>query len=202
MQSILKVLAVAIFVFATLSFGVSLMVLYISKAPQYDLAKQLADFRSKNSQEAAKLKELTEARSNAKESDQGIEYWEAELGKSTNANERRETKEYPELQLALANSYGVDRTKLEKTEDDNYKAHAATLAEKQNKLKDLIGKVQQARVEREKAKADIEALEKQKKELLNRTAQAAIALDDARKRHDEVAKQLETVRQASAGASR
>jgi len=202
MQSILKGLTIAIFGLSTLSLGVSLMALYITKSPQNDLNKQLAEYRSKNTQEATKIKELTDARGNAKESEQGIEYFEAELGKSTNANERRETKEYPEAALQLANQFGVDRSKLEKTEDDNLKARAATLAEKQSKLKDLVGKVKQARVERDKAKTDIEALEAQKKELLNRTAQAAIALEDARKRQDEVAKQLESARRATSGATR
>jgi len=200
MQSFLKVLTVVIFVVSTLCFGLSLMFAYQKSGP-YDPAKKLAEMKTKNSTEAAKLKELTEARANAKETDQGIEYFESELGKSKNANERRETKEYPEMQLQLANAFGVDRARLEKTEEDNLKAGERTLAEKQRSLKELRGKVQAANVERNKAKADIESLEAQKKELLNRTAQSAIALDDARNRHDEVAKQLDAAKKASTGAS-
>jgi chromosome segregation ATPase len=201
MQSFLKVLTILIFVFSTLVFGVTLMFVYAATGPQNDVHKKLAEIKRENQQDATKLKELTEARGGAKEADQGIEYWEGELGKAQNANKRREEKEYPDLMQGLTTKFGQDKGKFDKTEEENIKAAAQTLNDKQKTLRDMRVKVQQARVEHQKAKNDIEGLEAQKKELLNRTAQSTILLDDVRKRHQEVTAQLDSAKKASPGTS-
>jgi len=193
MQSILRGLVVVIFVISITTFGFALMIGYTNR----DLSKQVADLKSQVGKATAKKAELKEARANAKESEQGLDYWVSEYGKSKNANDRRETKEYPELMQALTAQYAQDRAKFEKTEEENIKAGERTLAEKQRNLKELRIKVQQARVERDKARVDIEGLEAQKKELLNRTAQASILLEDVRRRNQEVAAQLEGAKRAS-----
>jgi len=195
MQSILKGMVIVIFVFSVMTFGFALMVGYSS---HYDVGKKLSDVRSKVGQATALLKEKTEARNNAKENEQGIEYWKTEAGKAKNANDRREAKEYPDLMLALTTQYAQDNAKFQKIEEENIKAGEKTLAEQQRSLKELRVKVQQARVERDKARADIEGLEAQKKELLNRTAQATILLTDVQKRNQEVGAQLESAKKASA----
>jgi len=202
MQSLLKMLVVVIFVISTLAFGVSLMFVYTTKSAQNDVSKKLSEMKNKTSQATAKLKELTDARGKGGLAEQGIEFLEGEVGKSTNANERRETKEYPEMLLALTTQYSQDQTKFQKTEEENLKAGERTLADKQRTLKDLRTKVQQARVERDKAAADIKALEAQKVELRNRTSQSTILLSDVRRRHEEVTAQIEAAKKASAGASR
>jgi len=197
MQSILKGMVIVIFVFSVMTFGFALMVGYSS---HYDVAKKLADVRSKVGQASTLLKEKTEARSGAKESEQGVEYWKGEAGKAKNANDRREKTEYPELMTALTTQFGQDNAKFQKIEEENVKASEKTLAEQQRSLKELRTKVQQARVERDKARADIEALEAQKKELLNRNAQATILLSDVQKRNQEVGAQLEAAKKASGGS--
>ena len=197
MQSILKGMVVVIFVFSVMTFGFALMVGYSS---HYDVGKRLSDVRSKASQAATLLKEKTEARSGAKESDQGIEYWKGEAGKAKNANDRRETREYPDLMLGLTTQFSQDNAKFQKIEEENIKASEKTLAEQQRSLKELRTKVQQARVERDKARTDIEGLEAQKKELLNRNAQASILLADVQNRNQEVGVQLDAAKKASGGS--
>jgi hypothetical protein len=197
MQSILKGMVIVIFVFSVMTFGFALMVGYSS---HYDVAKKLSDVRSKVSQATTLLKEKTEARSGAKESEQGLEYWKGEAGKAANANKRREETEYPALMTALTTQFAQDNTKFQKIEEENVKASEKTLAEQQRSLKELRTKVQQARVERDKARADIAALEEQKKELLNRNAQATILLTDVQKRNQEVGAQLEAAKKASGGS--
>jgi len=201
MQPLLKVLVVVIFIFSVTVFGVSLMYVYaIPKAPN-DIGKKVADLKNKSRLASERLKELKDARSNAKEVDQGIEYWQGELGKAKNANDRREKTEYPELMQGLTTTYAQDRTKFEKTEDENTKAAERTLADKQRSLKEMRTKVQQSRVERDKARGDIEGLELQKKELLNRTLQSTIQLDDVQKRNQTVTSQLEAAKKASTGTA-
>ena len=195
MQSILKGLVIAIFVFSVLMFGTSLMAAYTYR----DTGKELSEVKSQVQKAEAKKKELSEARAGAKEADQGVEYWEGEYGKAKNANNRRETKDYPDLMTSLTTAYAQDRTKFEKTEEENIKAGERALAEGQLTLKGLRTKVQQARVERDKAKADIDELEAQKKELLNRVAQETNLLEDVRKRNDEVGEQL---KRANTGAEK
>ena len=195
MQSILKGLVIVIFVVSVMTFGVSLMIGYSGR----DLAKQAAAKRQEVSAAEKRKKELSEARNNTPESEQGIEYWETELGKAKNGNKTKEEKLYPELMQNLTAAYAQDRTKFEKSAEENIKAGERILAEKQRGLKDLRVKVQQARVERDKATADIKELESQKKELLNRTAQETILLDDVRKRHQEVGSQLDAAKTAAGG---
>jgi len=197
MQSILKGLVIVIFVFSVMTFGFALMVGYSS---HYDVSKKLADVRSKVSQASTLLKEKTEARAGAKESEQGAEYWKGEAGKAKNANDRREKTEYPELMLGLTTQFSQDNAKFQKIEEENLKASEKTLADQQRTLKELRTKVQQARVERDKARTDIEGLEAQKKELLNRNAQASILLADVQKRNLEVGVQLEAAKKASGGS--
>ena len=186
MQSILKGLVIVIFVFSILMLGSSLMAAYTWR----DTGKELSEIRGKVQKAETRKKELAEARSGVTEAEQGLEYWEREYGKAKNANDRRETKDYPELMQALTATFAQDKTKFDKSEEENIKAGERTLAEKQRTLKDMRVKVQQARVERDKARADIDALEAQKKELLNRTAQETNLLEDVRKRHQEVGDQL------------
>ena len=195
MQSILKGLVIVIFVISVMTFGFSLMIGYSGR----DLAKQAAAKRQEVSAAEKRKKELSEARNNTPESEQGIEYWETELGKARNGNKTKEEKLYPELMQNLTAAYAQDRTKFEKSADENIKAGERILAEKQRGLKDLRVKVQQARVERDKATTDIKELEIQKKELLNRTAQETILLDDVRKRHQEVGSQLDSAKTAAGG---
>jgi hypothetical protein len=189
MQSILKGLVIVIFVFSVLMLGSSLMAAYTWR----DTGKELSEIRGKVQKAETRKKELAEARAGVTEAEQGLEYWEREYGKSKNANDRRETKDYPELLQGLTATYAQDKTKFDKSEEENIKAGERSLAEKLRTLKDMRVKVQQARVERDKAKADIDALEAQKKELLNRTAQETILLEDFRKRHQEVGDQLKKV---------
>src|SRR5687768_10452099 len=174
MQSILKGLVIVIFVFSVLMLGSSLMAAYTWR----DTGKELSEIRAKVQKADTRKKELAEARSGVTEAEQGLEYWEREYGKSKNANDRRESKDYPELLQSLTATFALDKTKFDKSEDENIKAGERLLAEKLRTLKDMRVKVQQARVERDKAKADSDALEAQKKELLNRTAQVTILLED------------------------
>jgi superfamily II RNA helicase len=194
MQSLLKGLVVVIFVCSMMTLGVSLMTAYSHR----DLAKQVSEMRSKVQQAQTKLNELTVLRPNAPEAQQGVEYWEAELGKFRNANKRREEKEYPDMLLGASTRYAQERSEFDKVQEENIKAGEKQLAEKQKQLRDLVVKVEQARVEHAKAKTDIEALEGQKKELINRTTQSTILLDDVRRRHQEVGEQLEAAKKSSA----
>jgi hypothetical protein len=195
MQSILKGLVVVVFVVSVMTFGVSLMVGYSGR----DLAKQAAAKKQEVAAAEKKKKELSEARQGAPESEQGIEYWEAEWKKSANSNKTKDEKLYPELMQNLTAAYAQDRSKFDKSEEENIKTGERILAEKQRGLKELRVKVQQARVEHDKAMADIKELENQKKELLNRTAQEKLLLDDVRDRHQEVGKQLEAAKSAVGG---
>jgi hypothetical protein len=195
MQSILKGLVVVVFVVSVMTFGVSLMVGYSGR----DLAKQAAAKKQEVAAAEKKKKELSEARQGAPESEQGIEYWEAEWKKSANSNKTKDEKLYPELMQNLTAAYAQDRSKFDKSEEENIKTGERILAEKQRGLKELRVKVQQARVEHDKAMADIKELENQKKELLNRTAQEKLLLDDVRDRHQEVGKQLEAAKSAAGG---
>lgn len=195
MQSILKGLVVVLFVISVMTFGVSLMVGYSGR----DLAKQAAAKKQEVAAAEKKKKELSEARQGAPESEQGIEYWEAEWKKSANSNKTKDEKLYPELMQNLTAAYAQDRTKFDKSEEENLKTGERILAEKQRGLKELRVKVQQARVEHDKAMVDIKELENQKKELLNRTAQEKILLEDVRDRHQEVGKQLEAAKSAAGG---
>jgi len=194
MQSILKGLVVVIFVFSVMTFGFALMVGY---SAHYDVGKRLSEVRSKVTQASAMLTEKTDARNGAKEADQGIEYWKREAGKAKKANERRETTEYPEAMQRLTTQFAQDNTKFLKIEEENIKSLDKTLNDKQVSLKDLRVKVQQARIERDKALEENDALEAQKKELLNRTAQTTILLTDLQKRNQEVGAQLESAKKAS-----
>jgi chromosome segregation ATPase len=188
----MKVLVVVIFAMSISALGFSTMVAYTNR----DLSKRNSEVKREVGELQTLKKKLSEANNQAKVSDQGVEFWQVEFGKASKANDRAEKTEIPEKLESANRQFAQERTKFEKSEEDNIKAGERTLTEKLRSAKDLRGKVESAQKARDEAKKEIDEQEKVKRDLRNRLQQTLHTLDDVRKRRQELADQVQKTKTA------